>query len=160
MKIRVTWVAVAISLVSLAAPAQAYEMAPLTYKELFDDSDLVVIATPVRTIASGALLKVDQPPGIQKIITTVDTEFKVALVLKGDLDDETLHLLHLSRTDHQEVGVFGAPGTFFIDFEAEKNKKQSYILFMKKHDDDTFVPAWRLMEGSRAIIAVPRDGDL
>ena len=37
---------------------------------------------------------------------------------------------------------------------------KSFILFMTKREGGTYCPAWNPMEGSRAIIAVPKDGNL
>jgi len=106
-------------------------------------------------------LKVGQPMQVTDLIMTVDTEFRAAYSLKGKLDVNTFHFLHLNRKDKKPfVGSFGAVGTFFVDFETKENKRQSFILFMKKRKDGTYCPAWRPMEGSRSILAVQKDGEL
>lgn len=142
----------------------AYLMAPKTYSDMFELADVVVIATPVSTQKSDTdlLLEVDQPRSVTDLAITVETKFQIAYVLKGDMDTNTIRFLHLNLKEKIEnAGIrFGAVGTFFVDFEAESNKRQSFILFMKKRDDGTYCPAWRLIEGSRAIIAVKKDGRL
>jgi len=137
-----------------------YSMAPLKYRELFQRADCVVIATPLKTKEAEKPLEVDRPQQIRTLLVTVDTEFEVAYVLKGDLKAKTFHLLHLNRKDRKQVGEFGAVGTFFLDFEAKESKKRSFILFLKRHGRDSFTLAWPLMQGSRAIIPVRKDGSL
>jgi len=141
----------------------AYEMAALTYSELFERADVVVIATPIATQDSKVELEleVDQPKQVTDLIMTVRTKFKVAQILKGKLDGKSFDFLHLNRKDRKDIpGMFGAVGTFFVDFGFKRNKSKSFMLFMKKRKDGTYCPAWRPMEGSRAIISVPKDGDL
>ena len=142
----------------------AYEMAPQTYSNMFKRADVVVIATPLSTQKSKArlMLEVSQPKSVTDLITTVDTKFQIAHVLKGSLNTNTLHLLHLNLKEKKgpAVMLFGAVGTFFVEFETKESKRQSFILFMKRMKDGTYCPAWRPMEGSRAIIAVKKDGEL
>lgn len=141
--------------------ANAYLMRPIKYEELFESADLVVIATPLESKKSDDQLNVDQPEKVRTIITTIDTKFEVAYVLKGELKEGTFHFLHLKRKGPKPKGmIFGAVGTFFVDFGSEENKKKSFILFMKKHGKENYKPAWNPMEGSRAIIPVPKDGRL
>lgn len=147
----------------LPRPASAYLMAELTYSNMFENADVVVIATPIATQNSGAELKleVNQPKQVTDLIMTVDTEFKVAYTLKGKLSVNTIHLLHLNRKDKRPFsGSFGAVGTFFVDFDAKENRRKSFILFLKKRTDGTYCPAWRPMEGSRAVVPVIKDGNL
>ena len=160
--------------VLLPATASAYLMAEQTYSNMFERADVVVIATPVVTQDSEIELKleVEQPKQVTDLIKTVDTEFKLAYTLKGTLNTNMFHFLHLSRKDEKPFsGAFGAVGTFFVDFDSKDtqpfgefmrkgNRQNSFILFMKKRKDGTFYPAWRPMEGSRAIIPVRKNGEL
>lgn len=141
--------------------ASAYLMATLTYSNMFERADVVVIATPISTQESEVQLEIDQPEEIKTLVTTVSTQFKVAYLLKGQLDGTTFNYLHLNRKDRKPFsGMFGAVGTFFIEFEDKESKNKSFILFMTKRKDGSFCPAWDFMEGSRAIIPVQQDGDL
>ncbi|WFB34512.1 hypothetical protein P3T73_10100 [Kiritimatiellota bacterium B12222] len=143
--------------------ALAYLMAPQTYSNMFELADVVVIATPLSTQNSGAdlLLEVDQPQEVKDLMITVETKFQIAYVLKGELDAKAIRFFHLNLKDKNEKPLrFGAVGTFFMDFEDDRYRKKSFILFLKKREDGTYSPAWRLMEGSRAIIAVEKDGRL
>ena len=142
------------------SPADAYLMRMLKYEELFERANCVVIATPLKSQVSDEQLKVAQPAAVLEQVVTIDTEFEVAYVLKGKLESKTIHFLHLNRKDKAPVGVFGAVGTFFIDFEAEDNERKSFILFMKEHEGGKFKPAWRPMEGSRAVLPVRKEGSL
>lgn len=155
--------AVLTSSLLLPHSASAYRMATQTYSNMFERADVVVIATPIATQDSEVelKLKVDQSKQVTDLIMTVDTEFKVAYTLKGKLDANTFHFLHLNRKDKKPfAGRFGSVGTFFVDFETKENKRKSFILFITKRKDGTYCPAWRPMEGSRAIIPVTKDGDL
>ena len=147
----------------LPRSASAYIMAMQSYSNMFERADVVAIATPLSTQKSKTelTLEVEQPKSVTDLITTVDTKFKIAYVLKGTVDTNTIRFLHLNRKDKNILrGSFGAVGTFFVDFETKENKSQSFILFMKKRKDGTYCPAWSPMEGSRAIIAVKKDAEL
>ncbi len=147
-------------------PSQAYIMTWMNYEELFKRSDVVVIATPVESGETDEMLKLgcglfpSSSKKVRKITGTINTKFKVAYVLKGKLKAKTFHFLHLKRTDGKRGPGFGSVGTFFVDFETKENKKKSFILFMKKYGKDKYQPAWNPVEGSRAIIPVPKDGEL
>ena len=140
--------------------ANAYVMAELTYKELFDRSDVVVIATAISTKNSTANLKIEpkQAKELTDQIKTVETKFRIAYTLKGKVNSEEIEFLHLNTIEKKDfVGVFGALGTFFVDFNSKHAKRHSYMLFMKKGKDGKYSPAWNSMEGSRAMIAVRKD---
>jgi hypothetical protein len=137
-----------------------YLMEKMTYRDLFQQAELVVIATPVRSMNARIELPVDQPQDIKRHIASVKTEFEVAYVLKGELQEKTLSLLHLKTTVPQARTSLGSIGACFIDFEEKRNKGSPYVLFVKKFDDEHVIPAWNLMEGSRAIISVRKNGDL
>ena len=149
-------------------PSSGYLMAKLTYEDLFKRADIVVIATPLKSMESKTELAVDQPEKVKKQIVTIDTEFKVAYTLKGELEGDTFHLLHLNKKpspprrpeDPPKIMSFGAVGTFFVHFEEKGNKGKSYMLFLKRNDAGYLIPAWNVMEGSRAIIPVRKDGAL
>ena len=162
-------------LASSSTVVSAYPMSQETYSNMFAQADVVVIATPITTQQSKIDLKLEleQPKYITDTIMTVDTKFEVAYVLKGTLETNTFHFLHLNLKKKQPSGIrlFGAVGTFLVDFESKENqrpgefmrkgnKQNSFILFMKKRKDGTFCPAWRPMEGSRAIIPVRKNGEL
>ena len=160
---KTSWLGLMILASSVLWPgaASAYLMATQTYSNMFERADVVLIATPISTQESAVQLEVDQPEEIKKLVTTVCTQFKVAYVLKGQLDGTTFSYLHLNRKDRKPFsGSFGAVGTFFIDFEVKENKNKSFILFMTKRKDGSFCPAWNFMEGSRSIIPVEKDGEL
>jgi len=134
---------VVLIILCISNPSYAYIMQKMGYKDFFERANTVVIATPIESVVSTRQLTVSQPDEVQELIETIDTVFEVAQVLKGDLKSGTFHFLHLNRKN-RDMGVFrfGAVGTFFIDFNDEKNKEKSYILFMDKLEDGSFRPAW------------------
>ncbi len=106
-------------------------------------------------------LNPSQPKLVTDLIETVETEFAVNRILKGKLSTKTFPYLHLNRKDKKHhIGAFGAVGTFFVDFEAKENRSKSFIVFLSKRTDGKYQASWRPMEGSRAIISIPRDGSL
>ena len=153
---------VVLAIVLSAVPANAYIMQELTYAELFELADVVVIATPIETKDSSASLPLEfeQPRNITDQIKTVETKFALSFVLKGKLDSTTFRLLHLNRKDKRGAFLFGQIGTFFVDFHHENFTRNSFLLFMKKRKDGKYAPGWRPMEGSRAIIPIKKDKTL
>jgi hypothetical protein len=153
--------AVTVLVIFYAVPSQAYLMQKLKYEDLFAQADYVVIATPIKSHESTIQLEVGQPNKVKQLITTIDTVFEIGYIIKGSFKNNKFHLLHLNRKDRNHTALpFGAVGTFFIDFKSEKHKNKSFILFLKKDKMGNFIPAWNIMEGSRAIISIPKDGFL
>ena len=151
------------ALLALPSAASAYLMLRLEYKDLFARADVVVIASPESSKRSSSVtLKVAQPASIRKLVVTISTRFRVHHVLKGRLRAATFDMLHLGlkHKPRTQVMVFGQVGTFFVDFDSKAQKNRSYMLFLKHTPGGNLVPAWRYMEGSRAMIAMPKNGTL
>ena len=101
-------------------------------QELFDKSDLVVIATPVATSDTkerGPLSNFATQP-----VIGVETTFAVFTVLKGDQAIKHL-VLHHYRPDKLEVP--NAPT--FLSFDPAK--KKAFHLFLVRQPDGRYAPA-------------------
>jgi hypothetical protein len=102
----------------------------LTYQEMFDKSDLVVIATVQRTKDTAEK---------SKLLDTVDvigveTEFNTELILKGSKDVRVFVLHHYREPD--EGSTANGPSLLFIGPE----KHPPFLLFLTKEKDGRYAP--------------------
>lgn len=106
------------------------------YKKLFKESDVVVIATVVKTDDTD-----DKFPGHEREFKGQDTEFEIQKVIQGDVDGERLKLLHFKY-----VGTPPANGPMLVKFEPGLETEgfmmaqAEYMLFLKRTDDGRYVP--------------------
>jgi hypothetical protein len=120
-------------------------MSVLTYQQLFDRSDLVVIATPVSktmdTAEKTSLPNVYllEPEGTKHQVraTGVETSFHVCLVLKGSKDIKQL-VLHHYRQDPPNKNVLNGP--MLVSFDPQDQAKYSYIMFLVREEDGRYAP--------------------
>ncbi len=101
-----------------------------SYRELYDASDLVVIARPVsiRDTREQAIL-----PGIQPDVKVngVISQLAVQMVFKGDRGKTNIFLHHYRLADPTQPL---ANGPLLVAFDPTKN--QDYLLFLKKEAPD------------------------
>jgi hypothetical protein len=100
-------------------------------QELFEKSDLVVIATPVAT--GDTKERGSHPSRADQPIIGVETKFAVSAVLKGDPAIKHF-VLHHYRPD--KIKVINAPT--FISFDLEK--KRIFHLFLIRQSDGRYAP--------------------
>lgn len=116
-------------------------------QELFDKSDLVVIATPTATSDTkehGAHTSRDDQP-----VIGVDTKFAVTSVLKGEKDTKTV-ILHHYRADTMEVP--NAPT--FVSFALKK--KRTFRLFLVRQADGRYAPVAGQLDPDMSIRPVTK----
>lgn len=117
----------------------------VSYQELFDKSDLVVIATPTaptsdtteELLLPGMLSR--DPQGRLKPATCigVETSFEISLVLKGDREMRKLTLHHGRLPDNQML----KNGPILVSFDPKDPRRSgSYLLFLVKEQDGRFAP--------------------
>jgi hypothetical protein len=111
-------------------------------QELFDKSDLVVIATPA---ATGDTREQIDLPGIKQVTPDnktigvpaigVETRFRIAGVLKGDkrLKEFTLH--HYREKDLSGT-AFNGPNLLFFD----PGEKGQFLVFLRREADGRYAP--------------------
>jgi len=138
--------------------ANPYVLGPITYKQLFDSADLVVIAKPLKTRESNAKPDLGANEMLRADINVVETDFQVLLVLKGRHKHKELTFINLQTKSGKRSPMFGGLGTFFLDFHAERLEKSSFMLFLKSDGEGRFLPAWHIMEWCRATIRLPAEG--
>lgn len=105
---------------------------PWTDQELFDKSDLVVIATvSIPTTDTKERISFPGFPG-QKA-TGVETKFAISAVLKGDESRKELTL-------HHYRGVDSPNGPSLVSFNA--SDKVTFLLFLVREADGRFAPTF------------------
>ena len=121
-------------------------MTVLSYKELFEKSDLVVIATPkskttdtkeqaylpniMRQDGNGNKSRVDS--------IGVETVFAVGAVLKGD---QTIRRFTLHHYREAETGAGEMNGPLLVFFDpSDTSNRSSYLLFLVREPDGRYAP--------------------
>jgi len=144
---------------------QARRMVVLSYQEMLEKSDLVVIATPKRkTTDTGEqaflpnIWLQDKDGRRSKIESIgVETVFTVSAVLKGDKTAKQFTLHHYREAkstptlDEASLVVFDP---------SDISKRSSYLLFLVREPDDRFAPTGGQTDpGYKAINPLPFEPD-
>lgn len=145
---RFLFVLVAVAALVCATPnrSQARLMTVLSYKELFEKSDLVVIATPKSKTSDTKeqaylpnIMRQDENGNQSRVDSIgVETVFAVAAVLKGDktIKRFTLHHYREAPTGDGEVN---GPLLVFFD-PSDTSQSSSYLLFLVHESDGRYAP--------------------
>jgi hypothetical protein len=153
-------------LIAVSVPVGARGVVWLSYRELFNRSDLVVIATPragtADTNESSVLqgLVRQDAQGRQSAILTigVETPFKVSIILKGDQDVEQF-VLHHYREVVTEVS-FNGPTLLHFD-ASDMSKRGSYLMFLIREADGRYAPTGGQTDpGLNSVIKIPLDNPI
>lgn len=127
-----------------ALPACARRIEDWPYERLLKEADVVVIARPMSTKATG---KVSTANPWEANFVEVETAFEVESALKGKVEGNKLTLLHYRL----EPGAQIVNGPLLVKFrtrglrlDTPKAKAQlgqpSYLLYLKKRADGRFEP--------------------
>ena len=125
--------------------SQARKMVMLSYQQMLEKSDVVVIATPksktTDTEEQAFLPNIWQQDsdGKQSKIKSigVETVFAVSLVLKGDATIKQFTLHH-----YREAQISAkSDGPYLVSFDpSDMSKRSSYLLFLVREPDGRFAP--------------------
>jgi hypothetical protein len=136
----------ATALVFCAAPnrSQARLMAVLSYQELLERSDFVVIASPksrtTDTKEQAFLPNIslqDKDGKLSKVKSIgVETVFDVAAVFKGDQKTKQFTLHHY----REEQSGATLNGPILVFFDPSDPSRSSYLLFLVREPDGRFAP--------------------
>lgn len=141
----------------IAPPIEARALQVLTYRELFERSILVVVATPLgKTVDTQEEYVL---PGIAQIDLNgvtggvkcigVETAFRVSAVLKGDTTTRELILHHYRDTASQPP----INGPMLVQFDGTLS---SYLLFLIREPDGRYAPTGGQVDpGFNAITKLP-----
>lgn len=117
----------------------------LSYQDLLDRSDLVVIASPITRTADTEeqsflpnIFQQDEH-GNQKKVTAigVETTFRVDAVLKGDKAVQKFVLHH-----YREASTLGSiNGPYLVSFDPSSMPRSNWLLFLVREKDGRYAPA-------------------
>jgi hypothetical protein len=141
--------------------SQARKMLILSYQQMLEKSDVVVIATPksktTDTEEEAFLPNIWQQDkdGKQSKIKSigVETVFAVSAVLKGDATIKQFTLHH-----YREAQISaGFDGPYLVSFDpSDMSKRSSYLLFLVREPDGRFAPIdGQTDPGFKAISRLP-----
>jgi hypothetical protein len=141
--------------------SQARKMLKLSYQQMLEKSDVVVIATPksktTDTEEQAFLPNIWQQDkdGKQSKIKSigVETVFAVSAVLKGDATTKQFTLHH-----YREAHVSAkSDGPFLVSFDpSDMSNRSSYLLFLVREPDGRFAPTGGQTDpGAEAISRLP-----
>jgi hypothetical protein len=161
---RFALMAAAILLCVTPNQSQARLMAVLSYQEMLEKSDLVVIATP-KSKTTDAKEQAFLPNIVQqnkdgkqsKIKSVgVETVFSVSAVLKGNKMTKQFTLHHYREA---QVSAIEMNGPFLVFFDpSDTSQRSSYLLFLVREPDGRFAPTdGQTDPGYKAINRLPLD---
>ncbi len=110
------------------------------YQELFEKSDLVVIATPTDT--SDTQEHIDLPGFNGEHVIGLETRFSISTVLKGDKSVKNFILHHYRTSDGTNIPHV-VNGPTFVSFTSVQNPAsipQAYLLFLAREADGRYAP--------------------
>jgi hypothetical protein len=115
----------------------------LSFQEMFDKADLVVVATAIKTKDTNErkkLIDIDvvettRPDLLKDEVIGVETEFQTRLTLKGPKDMRKF-LLHHYRLAVEEEGGYGAPNLIQIPSQ----RRPTFLMFLIKEKDGRYAP--------------------
>ena len=130
----------------LALDAEARPVSLLTYQQLLDKSDLVVIATPTSPTTDTkehfplpGLTAVGQNGKVTAMTCIgVETSFGVSAVLKGDKSVRQL-ILHHGRMERRNEPTVNGPTLVEFD-QMDKNMSGSFLMFLVREADGRYAP--------------------
>lgn len=137
-----------------------------TYKDLNKESDIIIIATPIKTVdlrEDGNLLK---ERGLDIEICKLSTTFSVKASIKGVVEPESeITIIHYKVKKVNELVVEGSPN--YVEFRFNtisltkgKEKKivpaPDYLLYLKKHKDGHYVPVSGDYDSSNSVFEVTK----
>jgi len=114
--------------------AQARLMKSWSYQELYDQSDLVVIAKPTSTQDTTEKATL---PNISPDVHVVglSTQFDISLVMKGDTSAKKATLHHYRLADPEQLMRNGPSLTSF-----DSKQHTRYLLFLHREADGRYSP--------------------
>jgi hypothetical protein len=136
-------------------------MVLLSYQQLLDKSDLVIIATPTTRTSDTAErsylpnIFTQERNGTKTPIPSigVETTFRIAVVLKGKplVGDVVLH--HYREASRR----LAMDGPFLVAFDpSDRSWRRSYILFLVREPDGRYAPTGGQTDpGFQAVFSVP-----
>ena len=120
-------------ILATALLAQARTMKSWSYQELYDQSDLVVIAKPVSTQDTTEKSPLPNISSVQ--VVGLSTEFDISLVMKGDKSAKKATLHHYRLADPKQLMI---NGPHLASFDSKQHPR--YLLFLHREADGRYSP--------------------
>ena len=123
-------------LLTMTGQVEAGRVHQLSYQQLLDASDLVVIAEAESTQATRERITWgNRNPSIHAV--GLSTTLRIAVVLKGD---KQLHgcVVHHYRLTEADSGAILVDGPDLVSFDTSQNS--DYLLFLKREEDGRYIP--------------------
>lgn len=149
--------------VSALFPLNARLIAMLSYGELLNRSDLVVIATPSGQTTDTkeasflpGIIRQDSQGRQSKIATIgVETPFKASVILKGEQSVGHFVLHHYRET----VAENSMNGPNLLQFDpSQVAKRRSYLMFLIRESDGRYAPTGGQTDpGLNSVASIPLD---
>ena len=142
----------ALLIVLLPTSAFARPVAHWPYEKLMQESDLVVISTVVSVVEFDGTIRL---PVDWSFLVAQVTTFDVHGVLKGEIDSETLELIHCRIGDLGGGTLWNWPTLAHFELEERTSATEtagnvnavptqeielSYLMFLKRRDDGRYEP--------------------
>ena len=146
MKSSKLYLTIAALMVSVGSLAQAHIMTDIGYQELFDKSDLIVIAEPVtkttdtkETTYFSGIVSQDMSGKQSKVAAIgVETVFAAHMVIKGNKAITKLTLHHYRDAPHPSYESVG--GASVVSFDPSVSGGTGFLLFLVKEKDGRYAP--------------------
>lgn len=154
--------AIAVLLFFAATPADARIVQTIRYQELFERSDLIVIARPMtktsdtneRTYFANDIVRIDRSGKQSRVPAVgVETDFQVIYVLKGSRTLERFTLHHFREANAEPVE---RDGPALVSFDpSDPSRRREILLFLVRESDGRYAPYGGQTDASgRAIFAL------
>jgi hypothetical protein len=153
INIRPITVAGLLVLAAVVGDISARLLPALTYQDLFEKSDFVVIANPTaqtQDTSENSILR-----GTEEKIIGVETKFETQAVLKGA--KQPRFVLHHYRLVPSNVALVDGPA--FISFDP-KHAASAYILFLVREKDGRFAPTAGQMDLDLSVQEMRSPGEI
>ena len=124
------------ALLAVTSLADARRVHLLSYQQLLDTSDLVVIAEAESTQATRETITLsNRNPSIH--VVGLSTTLRIAVVLKGDKQLHSCIVHHYGLADADSAAIV-IDGPDLVSFDTSQNS--DYLLFLKREEDGRYAP--------------------
>ncbi len=134
-------------MMGICSSAQARLMRSWDYKKLSEESELIVIAIQAQPseMTLNTIILPDIGPDQIKV-NEMMTNFVIAGVLKGQVEDKVLQLRHYALLSSEKISLNG-PG--LVSFDPQE--RFAYLLFLKKGADGVYEPMSGQTDPNQAV---------
>jgi hypothetical protein len=141
-------ITICLALLAITSLADAQRIHRLSYQQLLDTSDLVVIAEAESTQATDEIITPDKTD-LHFQYVGVSTTLRIAVVLKGDKGLRSCVVHHYKLADPETILVHGRALVTF-----DTSGKSDYLLFLKREEDGRYAPTTAPVNSELSIFLI------